>query len=168
MSAHELLKSVGLHEDSVKCLFMAGRQTQAIEMAEDIMKKSKFKNYNLLCLMGEMKCDHTWFERAWEESGHKCSKAMRQLGRYYFFENNYKEAIACFQKATNINKLYPETWFTMGCAYMRIEDWKGAIFAFGTVVSIDNRKQEAWANIANCYVAQKQYFQAVTCCEQAL
>jgi hypothetical protein len=77
MSAHELLKSVGLHEDSVKCLFMAGRQTQAIEMAEDIMKKSKFKNYNLLCLMGEMKCDHKWFERAWEESNHKCSKAMR-------------------------------------------------------------------------------------------
>ena len=56
----------------------------------------------------------------------------------------------------------------MGCAYMRIEDFKGAIFAFGTVVTIDCRKQEAWANIANCYVAQKQYFQAVTCCEQAL
>lgn len=122
-------------------------------MAEEIMKKSTFKNYNLLCLMGEMKCDHTWFIKAWEESGHKCSKAMRQLGRYYFFENDYHKAIECYQKALAINKLYPDTWFTMGCAYMRIEDWKGAIFAFGTVVSIDNRKQEAWANIANCYVA---------------
>jgi tetratricopeptide (TPR) repeat protein len=96
MSAHELLKSVGLHEDSIKCLFMAGRQTQAIELAETVMKTAKFKNYNLLCLMGEMKADHTWFERAWEESDHKCSKAMRQLGRYYFFENKYKEAIECF------------------------------------------------------------------------
>lgn len=104
------------------------------------MKTAKFKNYNLLCLMGEMKCDHTWFERAWEESGHKCSKAMRQLGRYYFFENKYETAIECFNKALNINKLYPDTWFTMGCAHMRIEDWKGAIFAFGNVVSIDVRK----------------------------
>ena len=126
------------------------------------------KNYNLLCLMGEMKKDHTYWERAWEESSYKCSKAMRSLGRYYFFENDFKKSIECFEKALAINKLYPDTWFTLGCAFMRIEDYKSASFAFGTVVSIDESKVEAWANIANCYVAMKQYFQAVTCCEQAL
>ena len=26
----------------------------------------------------------------------------------------------------------------------------------------------SWANLANCYVAQKRYFDAVNCCEQAL
>ena len=51
---------------------------------------------------------------------------------------------------------------------MRNNDFKNAIYAFGTVVSIDDRKVEAWANISNCYVVQKKYFEAVTCCEQAL
>lgn len=34
MSAYELVKSVGLDEDAVRYLFMAGRETQAIELAE--------------------------------------------------------------------------------------------------------------------------------------
>jgi len=51
---------------------------------------------------------------------------------------------------------------------MKIEDWKGAAFAFGSVISIDDRKVEAWANLANCYTAQKRYFDAVNCSEQAL
>jgi len=51
---------------------------------------------------------------------------------------------------------------------MRNEDFKNAIFAFGNVVSINDRKVEAWANLANCYTVQKKYFSAVTCCEQAL
>lgn len=39
MSAHDLLKSVGIHEEAISCLFMAGRQFQAIEMAEKSCKK---------------------------------------------------------------------------------------------------------------------------------
>jgi len=90
---------------------------------------------------------------------------MRNLGRYYFFENDFKKSTECFETSLKLNKLYPETWFTLGCAYMRMEDWKSAIFSFGTVVSIDDRKVEAWSNIANCYVVTKKYFEAVTCCE---
>ena len=58
MSAYELLKSIGILDDAIKCLFMAGRQTQAIEMGEERLKTAKYKtyqNYNLMCLMGEMK-----------------------------------------------------------------------------------------------------------------
>ena len=33
MSAYELLKEVELSEDAVKCLYMAGRETQALEVA---------------------------------------------------------------------------------------------------------------------------------------
>ena len=118
-----------------------------------------------MCLMGEMKRDHTWWERAWKESDEKCSKAMRNLGNYNFSCAKYKESAECFVKSLRVNRLYPETWFTLGCAYMRMEDFKNAIFAFGTVVSIDERKVEAWANISNCYIVQKKLFEAVTCCE---
>ena len=49
-----------------------------------------------MCLVGEMKRDYTWFEKAWAHSGHKCSKAMRMLGRYYFFENKFEKSIECY------------------------------------------------------------------------
>ena len=100
MSAFELLKGIGIFDEAVKCLFMAGRQQQAVEMAEELMKgdTSKFKKFDLMCLMGEMKRDHTWFEKAWEESGHRCAKAMRALGNYYFHENNFPKSIECFEK----------------------------------------------------------------------
>jgi tetratricopeptide (TPR) repeat protein len=58
-----------------------------------------------MCLVGEMKRDYTWFEKAWEQSGHKCSKAMRMLGRYYFFENKFEKSIECYDKSLEINRL---------------------------------------------------------------
>lgn len=83
MSAHELFKIIGYQEEAIRCLFMAGRRDQAIEMAEKEMDLSD--NFDLVCLMGEMKGDHTFFEKAWEMSKHRCSKAMRMLGRHYFY-----------------------------------------------------------------------------------
>ena len=132
------------------------------------MATAKFKNYNLLCLMGEMKSDHKYWERAWEESGGKCAKAMRFLGRYYYFEKNYEMASECYEKGLAINKLYPDVWFTLGCAYMKLGKYKEASFSFASVVSINGHETDAWANIASCQIAMKHYFQAVTCCEQAL
>lgn len=62
MSAYELVKSIAMDEEAVKCLFMAGRQTEAIKLADEMMTSgSGVKNYNLMCLLGEMKKDHTWF-----------------------------------------------------------------------------------------------------------
>ena len=98
------------------------------------MKNNSTQNYNLMCLVGEMKRDYTWFEKACEKSGHKCSKAMRMLGRYYFFENKFEASIECYDKSLEINRLQPDVWFTKGCAHMRIEDFKNAIFAFGSVI----------------------------------
>lgn len=37
MSAYELLYRIGIYDEAVKCLFAAGRQTQAIELADKLM-----------------------------------------------------------------------------------------------------------------------------------
>lgn len=168
MSAYELLYRIGILDEAVKCLFMAGRQTQAIELADKLMAKGTSQNYNLMCLIGEMKRDHTWFERAWEESNHRCSRAARSLGKYYFYEGKYETSIEYYDKALALNKLQKETWFTKGCAHMRLEDWKGGAYAFGNAVTINDRDVQSWANLANCYRAQNRFFDAVNCNEQAL
>jgi len=183
VSAFELLNEVELTEDSILCLFLAGRETQAIKAAEMFLqesldatpektdKKKKAKNVsqaNVLCLLGDMKRDETYYERAWEESGEKCARAMRSLGRAWFNKGQWEKAIECFLKALAINRLYKDTWFTCGCAHMRLEQWEKAIFSFGNVVSIDESAVDAWGNIANCYHVQEKLKEALACTEQAL
>ena len=51
---------------------------------------------------------------------------------------------------------------------MKLEDMQQAIFAFGNVVSIDEKQSDAWANIANCYSVQDKFKEALACTEQAL
>ena len=152
VSAFELLNEVELTEEAIKCLVMAGRHTQALKLAEKQLgetlnleapteKKQKVKNIrqaNLLCLLGDIKREGIYYERAWEESNYKCPRAMRSLGRMHFFENKFEEAIVCFMKSFEINRLYDKEWFTCGCAHMRLEQYDKAIFCFGNVVSIDD------------------------------
>lgn len=88
-------------------------------------------------MLGDIKREAYFYERAWEESEHRCARAMRSLGRMRFYENNFEASIECFNKAFEINKLYPKEWFTCGCAHMRLEQFDKAIFCFGNVVSID-------------------------------
>ena len=37
-------------------------------MAEKFIAEKKTINFNMLVLMGEMKEDHTYFEKAWEQA----------------------------------------------------------------------------------------------------
>ena len=81
MSAYELLNQIGLIEDAITCLFSAGRQTQAIKLAEDYLEQSldtisksgeankSISQANILCLIGDMKRDESWYEKAWQVSG---------------------------------------------------------------------------------------------------
>lgn len=45
---------------------------------------------------------------------------MRSKARVLFFNQEYEKAIECYNKAFEINRLYPNEWFTCGCAYMKI------------------------------------------------
>jgi len=115
-----------------------------------------------------MRQDAEYYRRAWAESGEKCARAMRSLGRWHFYRQEYREAIDCFYKSFEINRLRSGDWFTCGCAHMRLEEMGKAIFAFGNVVSIDESQVEAWGNIANCYAVQLKFTEALACTEQAL
>jgi tetratricopeptide (TPR) repeat protein len=175
MSAYELLSEVELSEDAIKCLAIAGRQTEAIKKADEYLAKleaegkSGLLTYaNALCLTADIKRDASLYSKAWAVSNQRCSRAMRSLARDFFFKNKFQEAIDCFNKAFAINMLYPKEQFTCGCAHMKLEQWDRAIFVFGTSISIDAKDTEAWGNIANCYHAQSKYTEALQCTEQAL
>jgi tetratricopeptide (TPR) repeat protein len=111
----------------------------------------KMNEANILCLLGDIKKDGSYYERAWEVSEKRSARAMRCLARIHFYKNDMKKAIECFELAFAINRLFPNEWFTCGCAYMRLENFDKAIFCFGNTISINERTPDAWGNISNCY-----------------
>ena len=52
-------------------------------------KRKSINQANILCLIGDMKRDESWYEKAWEVSGEKCARAMRSLGRVLFHKGEF-------------------------------------------------------------------------------
>ena len=89
----------------------------------------------LWCVLGDLTRDPGCYEMAWASSNHY-SRAQRSLGFYYMSKGEIAEATSHFELALSINSLYPNTWFTLGCAYMKLEGWDKALSAFSFVVNI--------------------------------
>lgn len=51
---------------------------------------------------------------------------VNNMGRYYFFYNNYNEAMNHFQTALKINPGYPPTWMNIARTQIQMNDLKGA------------------------------------------
>lgn len=104
----------------------------------------------LLCIYGELTKDIKHFKAAWKKSGKKYARAQRSLGKAYFYSNLYLKSINAFKKAVAINHYNAGPWFTMGCAYIRLDDMKNAAMCFSTVVGINEQDGESWANLSSC------------------
>jgi tetratricopeptide (TPR) repeat protein len=122
-----------------------GRRRAKIDVAREA---------RLWCLLGELEPEKSreHFERAWEVSGQTSGRAMRALGGYFFARGDYAEAVRCLRRAVAINPLFARSWFILGCACVREEDWEGAREAFARCVTIDDEDAESWNNLASVYL----------------
>jgi tetratricopeptide (TPR) repeat protein len=77
---------------------------------------------------------------------------MRSLGGFYFARGEFSKAMTCLQKAVLINPLLSRSWFILGCAAVRLEDWEEGKRAFTRCVSIDEEDGESWNNLASMYL----------------
>lgn len=54
------------------------------------------------------------YEKAWDFSQNKSSKAQRHWGNYLFAHKQYQECIPHFQKSCEINSLQESVWLRLG------------------------------------------------------
>lgn len=176
-SALEIFERLEMWEDVVKCYGVLQQQEKGVAIVRDLLEGKKeaadavisrgkvtsipkkktedaTRQAKILCLLGDLEpanaIDH--YEKAWIISNETSGRAMRSLGGHYFARAKYQEAIECLQKAVKINPLLAETWFILGCAYMRIEDWEKAKVAFSRCVVINEDDGESWNNLASMYL----------------
>lgn len=101
----------------------------------------------LLCVLGEVTRDRSHLETAWAESGGRYARAKRALARMCVDVENWREAVHHFRDAMKLNPLFPDAWFTYGCAAIQTGDMQLAANAFTAVIQQSPENGEAWNNL---------------------
>ncbi|KAJ7669221.1 hypothetical protein DFH06DRAFT_1468853 [Mycena polygramma] len=177
-SALDIFERLEMWEEVVKCWQSMERREMGVGIVRDLLEGRKAeadvvlargkagrsdarratmdrtREAKLWCLLGDLEPENAveHYQRAWTLSGQTAGRAMRSLGGYHFARAEYPEAIACLKKAVAINPLLSRSWFILGCACMRTEDWAEAKAAFSRCVAIDEEDGESWSNLASMYM----------------
>lgn len=88
------------------------------------------------------------YERAWEVSKCRYSRAQRSLGRHYLAIHDLTKADEAYMKSLKISPQNHSTWFALGSVRLQLEDWMGAVSAFGRAIQIEEKDAESWSNLA--------------------
>ncbi|KAI8613078.1 hypothetical protein BC830DRAFT_1133906 [Chytriomyces sp. MP71] len=152
-SALDIFLRLELWDNVVSCYQMLEKNKQAEDLVRKQLEQDP-RSPKLHCLLGDVTQEKKYYYDAWEISEGRYSRAMRSLGAIYFRIGNFAESVKCYGMALAINPLYENSWFVMGCAALRCEDWESAKNAFLQTVLINSDNGEAWTNLASVYVKQ--------------
>jgi len=155
LTALEIYERLEMWEQVISC-YQAAEQNDKAEALVRKQLELEPESPKFWCLLGQIKNEPEYYEKAWELSGNHYAKAMRSLGAYYYKQLDYAKCVDAYKKALKINPLFEGSWFILGCASMNIEDWDTSIEAWNRVISLDNEHGEAWNNLASVYSKKKE------------
>lgn len=176
-SALEIFERLEMWEEVVNCWQSMERRDKAVAIVRDLLEgrkaevntvisrgKAALSNRRLVldatreaklwCLLGDLEPENAeeHYTHAWSVSNETSGRAMRSLGGYYFTRGDFPKTITCLRRAVAINPLLSRSWFILGCAHIREEDWAGAKESFARCVAIDDEDGESWNNLASMYL----------------
>ncbi|KAH9942597.1 TPR-like protein [Amylocystis lapponica] len=176
-SALDIFERLEMWEEVINCWQSMERRDKGISIVRDLLEGRKAeadtvisrgkavsdnrrrvldatREAKLWCLLGDLEPEHALehYGRAWSISKETSGRAMRSLGGYYFARADYPNTITCLRRAVSINPLLGRSWFILGCAYVRMEQWDGAREAFTRCVTINDEDGESWNNLASVYL----------------
>ncbi|XP_074642936.1 tetratricopeptide repeat protein 27-like [Tubulanus polymorphus] len=135
----------------IECYQILGRREKAEETVREQLAIQETPE--LWCYLGDATSDCQYYEKAWEMSKHRCSRAQKMWGYRLFRENKYKECLEHFELALNLNPLQNvDVWFSYGCACMQSEEYIKGANAFRRFVALENDTYQGWNNLGACLV----------------
>ncbi|KPJ19066.1 Tetratricopeptide repeat protein 27 [Papilio machaon] len=163
-AALEQFQLLQLWEDVVVCYTMLQLRHKA---AEVIQQQINIKpTVKLYCLLGDATDDVSCYEKAWEFSNHKSSRAQRHWGNYLFSHKKYEECISHYEKSVEINSIQESVWARLGFALLRAAVCfrlrKRTLELFGRITSIHQNKPEIWqlySDLSTTYLLKAQRLQ---------
>lgn len=162
----EMYLSMQMWEEVIVCYNVLEMRNRAAEVIkEQIAKNSTVK---LWCLLGDAIDDISCYEKAWNLSLHKSSRAKRHWGQYLFARKEYKDCIPHLQQSLEINSLQSMVWLRLGFAALETEDWELAAHAYRRYTYLEPGEFEAWNNLAKSYIKLGEKTRAHYALQEAL
>ncbi|KAJ5739335.1 Glycoside hydrolase superfamily [Penicillium manginii] len=112
----------------------------------------------LFCILGDISKDEKMYERAWEISNQRYSRAQRSLARHYLALTPpaLEKAEEAYSKSLQINRLNHSSWFAYGCVQLELQKWQDAAASFTRCVQLDDTDGEAYSNLAAAIMRQPE------------
>ncbi|KAI3398932.1 hypothetical protein diail_8255 [Diaporthe ilicicola] len=110
----------------------------------------------LFCILGDMESDSavTHYERAWEISKNRYSRAQKSLGEHYLALKDWQKAREAYNLAVSVNRIAPELWNRLGDINLRLGLFGDAAEAFTRAIGSSNdtsggEDARTWSNLGS-------------------
>lgn len=183
LSAYDVYCRLGDMSSAIKSLVSSGKHERAINALNTLLEKDLpvSERLSLLCLMGDLKGGIiSFYQEAWELSNHKYAIAQRLIGFSLQNKGNFSDAIVAFNLSLKINPHFLSVWFSLGCCYIKTEEYDSALSAFRRSLgmvdnvehdgdgSIEVSSSEIWSNIALVHSLQGYIQEAFNAIREAV
>jgi tetratricopeptide (TPR) repeat protein/CHAT domain-containing protein len=96
------------------------------------------------------------------------SATFFEQGTQQFFSENFKDAIACFDKILKLKPNDYETWFVRGVALEKLYKFEEALNSYRNALKINSIYDRAWQGCGNVLIFLEQYEDAIISFDKAI